>query len=211
MRFFYSTFKGIFTGTFKLLYRHKIYGIEHFPQGGAIIAPNHASFWDPPVIGVSAPDEVSFLARSTLFGPVLGPFLRRLNTFPAKGESLDSIKMITSLLKEGKKVVIFPEGRRSKDGFLGPFKSGIAMIAFRAQCPIVPVYIQGTYSIWDRWHKFPRLSGNTACVFGSPIACEPYLKMGNKKEGQDAMALAVRIAIENLEKWYKDGAIGTPP
>lgn len=207
----YSGFKAFFKGTFRLLYRHQIYGSEHFPEGGAIIAPNHASFWDPPLVGASAPDEVSFLARSTLYGPFLGPFLRRLNTFPAKGaESLDSIKMICNLLKEGKKVVIFPEGHRTEDGLLGPFKSGVAMLAFRAQCPIIPAYIEGTYSIWDRWHRLPRLFGRTACVFGSPIQCEPYLKMP-KKEGQEAMALAVRHAIEALEVWYKAGAQGMPP
>ena len=207
----YSGFRAFFKGTFHLLYRHKTYGIEHFPEGGAIIAPNHASFWDPPMVAVSAPHEVSFLARSTLFGPFLGPFLRRLKTFPAKGaESLDSIKMICSLLKEGKKVVIFPEGHRTEDGHLGPFKSGVAMLALRAQCPIIPAYIEGTYSIWDRWHRLPRLFGRTACVFGTPISCEPYLKMP-KREAQEAMALAVRQSIEALEAWYNTGAQGSPP
>lgn len=208
---FYSGFRNFFKGAFRLFYRHKIYGVEHFLEGAAIIAPNHASFLDPPIIAASAPGKISFLARASLFNSVLGPFLRRLNTFPAKGaESLDSLKMICSLLKEGQKVVIFPEGQRSEDGKLGRFKSGVAMLAFRAQCPVIPAYIDGTYSIWDRRRRFPRAFGKTACIFGSPIGCEPYLKMP-KKEAQEALSKDLRAAIEALEAWYKAGAHGVPP
>jgi len=208
---FYWTTKTFFSGLFKLFYRHKTYGQEHLASGAAIIAPNHASFWDPPIIAISAGDDVSFLARASLFNSVLGPCLRRLKTFPVQGaESLESFKLICGLLKSGQKVVIFPEGHRTPDGKLGPFKPGIAMLAFRNHCPIIPTYIDGTYSIWERNRRFPRLFGRTACVFGSPIPCEPFLTMP-KKEGQEAMVREVHKAIVALEEWYRDGAVGSPP
>lgn len=209
----YSAVKFFFKGWFKLFYRHATYGKEHYPiSGGAIIAPNHASFWDPPVIGISSPGEVFFIARSTLFGTILGPFIRALNTYPVKPseQNLEALRLVTNLLEEGKKVVIFPEGHRTEDGHLGPFKSGVAMLALRAHCPIIPVYIHGTYTIWDRTHVFPRFFGKTACVFGTPISCEPYLAL-SKKEAQEALSHAVRDSIEALENWYNAGAIGNPP
>lgn len=210
MSFYFFT-KSFFNGLFKLLYRHKVYGIEHLIPGAAIIAPNHASFWDPPLIAASAPEEMTFLARASLFTPFMSFFLSRLHVLPAKGaESLESLKLINSLLKEEKKVVIFPEGKRTDDGHLGSFKTGIAMLALRANCPIIPVYIYGTYSIWERSRRFPRFFGRTACVFGSPISPAPYLSLP-KKEAQESLAQTVRRSIEALETWYATGDLKSSP
>ena len=72
---------GIF---FKVFYRHKVYGLNHFPEGSALIAPNHVSFLDPPCVAISCPGEIHFLARQTLFRSFFGKFIRALNSHPVQ-------------------------------------------------------------------------------------------------------------------------------
>lgn len=213
MIFFYWLTKSSFKVFFKVFYSHKIYGLEHIRKGRGIIAPNHTSFFDPPMIAASWPEDASFLARKSLFSSrIFGPIIRRLNSYPVNGttQDLGSIKLICQLLSEDKKVVIFPEGIRSIDGELGTIKSGIGMLAIRCQSPIIPVYISGCYDIWNRYNQLPKLRGKTACVFGTPIDWQAFSHL-SKKEAQESIAGAVKDAIKKLENWYKNGAQGSPP
>lgn len=197
----------------QLFYRHEVYGQEHVMPGRAIIAPNHASFIDPPLVAASWPEEVSFLARKSLFDSFLvGWAIKRLNAYPVTGtaQDLGSIKVICHLLNENKKVVIFPEGNRTPDGSLGPIKSGIGMLALRCHAPIMPVYIHGSFDVWDRTRKFPKLRGKTACVIGSPIDWQQFSHL-DKKAAQEAIAIKVRESLEVLRSWYESGAKGSPP
>src|ERR1700761_1988428 len=124
MKPLYYGLRSVLKTLFRIFHRHKTYGIDHYYKGGAIIAPNHTSFYDPPLIGISWPEEISFLARKSLFGVFLGPVITKLNAYPVTGtqQDLSSIKLICSLLKQDKKVVIFPEGLRSIDGNLQRIK-----------------------------------------------------------------------------------------
>jgi 1-acyl-sn-glycerol-3-phosphate acyltransferase len=204
MRFFYRFSRFLFLLLFKVLYRHKTFGVKNVPAGRAIIAPNHVSFYDPPLVGVSCPEEVHFLAKDLLFrGPILGPIIRRLNAFPVSGDGgdLKTIKSLVALLQKGEKVIIFPEGIRTFDGKLGPIKAGIARIALRADSPIVPTFIHGTYEVWPRQKKFPKLWGRTLCAFGEPIYPSEYQHL-EKKEAQEAIAEAVRDSLEHLRRQY---------
>ncbi len=198
---------------FKLVYRNKIYGAENFYPGAAILAANHASFYDPPLLAISTPYEVHFLARKTLFDPFLfGSLIKRLNAHPVSGKAQDVavFKTIVRLIKQGKKVIIFPEGTRSQDGNLQSIKPGIAMLISRTGAAIIPVYLAGTFNIWS-WHrKFPKLWGATACVFGKPMH---FLWDSSKdsKEQQEEISKQIEVAILNLKQWYEKGAIGSPP
>lgn len=214
MNILYWLTKTLFKGYLVLFHRHKVYGLEHVPNGAAIIAPNHASYLDPPMMAVSFPDEIHFLARASLFTHFgLSTLIRNLNSYPVKGtaEDLSSIKLILKLLSENKKVVIFPEGFRTYDGSFSPIKSGIGMLALRGKCPVIPVYIHGTFNVWSRHVSFPRpWRGQTACVIGTPIQIESYLT-NNKKETQEAISNAVADSISELKNWYDKGAKGNPP
>lgn len=206
MKAFYFFARSILKGIVTLLYHHKAYGVENLVKGGAIIAPNHASYLDPPLIGVSSPEEIYFLARQGLFEmPILRTLIRLLNTYPVSGtaQDLGSLKLVFSLLKEEKKIVIFPEGRRSENGKMSDIKSGIGMLAQRSQCPIIPTYIHGTFNIWKRHQVFPKLWGKTACVFGSPIYPQTFDHL-EKKEAQYAIANSVKESIESLRIWYEN-------
>ena len=197
----------------KILYKHKVYGQEHICSGRAIIAPNHTSFLDPPLIAVSWPKEVSFLAKKSLFSvPLLGSVISHLNAYPITGttQDLSSIKMICQLLNEDRQVVIFPTGVRSIDGTLGHVKGGIGMLAMRCHAPIIPVYIHGCYQIWNRFRSFPKFRGKTVCIIGSPINCEEFKHL-DKKAAQEAVGNRVKAALEDLKSWYENGAEGSPP
>ena len=162
---------------FKLFYRLKVEGLENLPSGGALIAPNHVSFFEPPLICAALPEEVEFLARETLFAhPILGTLIRLLNAHPIKpGEGdLATFKLMAEMLTEGKKVVIFPEGKRSYNGRLLPLQSGAARLSLRTKTPIVPVRIQGAFEVWPRGRKWPRPFGKSTCTFLPPIYPEPF-------------------------------------
>lgn len=197
---------------FKFFYHHKVYGLEHYVKRAAIIAPNHTSYFDPPIVSSSWPDAVHFLAKEELFRPFLfGRIIRSLNSHPVSGEVADVsvFKTILQLLKEGKQVVLFPEGGRTT-GEIEKIKPGIGMLILRSKAAIIPTYIHGASAIFGTERKFPKLFGKTACVFGTPIHWESFSHLG-KREAQIAIAECLSKALHNLKKWYDAGAEGIPP
>ncbi|GAB5412302.1 MAG: hypothetical protein ChlgKO_14160 [Chlamydiales bacterium] len=198
---------------FRFFYRHKIYGLEHYFKGGAIIAPNHVSFLDPMIVPASWPEEVHSLARASLFrNPIFSFLIRKLNSHPVKGDAADVavIKRIGGLLKSGKKVILFPEGTRSMKNELQEIKPGIGLIVVRSQTAIIPAYVAGTYKALGRGKRFPKLFGKTACVFGSAIHYKTYASMP-KKQAMEEITQKLKTAMEELRTWYELGAKGSPP
>ena len=198
---------------FLLFHRLKVYGLDNAYKSGAIIAPNHTSNYDPPIISASWPNELHYLAKEALFHvPIISFLIRHLNTHPVSGSAtnVSSMKMIGKILQQGKQVMIFPEGERSFDNKLCPLKTGIAMLALRHQCAIIPTYIHGTFKIWSRIQRFPKLHGKIVCVFGTPIIIEEFSSL-HKKEAQQAITEKLAKKIENLRLWYEEGAHGIPP
>jgi 1-acyl-sn-glycerol-3-phosphate acyltransferase len=198
---------------YKVCYRTRVYGEERFPEGGAILASNHVSFLDPPLIAISSPVEVHFLARESLFkNPLFGGFIRALNAHPVSGDvgDVSIFKLITQLLTQGKKVILFPEGARSFDNQLGEIKPGIALLVSRSNSAVVPTYLHGTFEAWSRARSSPKFWGKTACVFGTPIYWKDFAHL-DKKEAQKALADRLSQSILALRTWYESGAKGTPP
>ncbi len=196
----------------RIFYRHKVYGLEHFVKRAAIIAPNHTSYLDPPLAAISWPREMHFLAREGLFKPFLfGSFIRALNSHPVSGDvgDVSVFKMLIQILKEGKQVVLFPEGERT-DGKLGEVKPGIGMLLMRSQSAIIPTYIHGAHEAWPREKKLPKLFARTACVFGRPLLWESFSHL-EKKQAQIEISKVLRKEILALKDWYEKGAEGIPP
>ncbi len=210
--FFYSSVIVFIRTFFKLFYRHKVYGVEHYPTGSALIAPNHVSYLDPPIVAISCPGEVHFLARQSLFKSYFGKLITALNSHPVEknATNLRVMKDIYTLLKEGHKVLMFPEGTRSSDNKLLEIKPGIGLLLSKSESAIVPTYIHGTFNAWGRGQKFPRLWGKTAVVFGSPIRWEDYADM-DRKEAQALVGQHLTNSLNALRKWYDNGHEGTSP
>lgn len=210
--FLYSLVIFLVKTFLKVFYRHKVYGLEHYPKGSGLVAPNHVSFFDPPCVAVSCPDEIHFLARETLFKSFLGRLITALNAHPVKknATNLQVMKDACQLLKEGYKVLMFPEGTRSKDNQLHRIKPGIGLLLSKSESLIIPTYIHGTFGVWNRERKFPKLWGKTAVVFGSPIRWDDFKDI-DRKEAQILVAEQLTKALRALSKWYNAGHQGLPP
>ncbi len=134
--------------TFKLLYGVKLYEMDQAViDGPAILASNHISLCDPPLLGSFYPHEVHFMAKSELFkNPLFGTMIRNLNAFPVKRGVIDrrALEYAGNILKDGGKLVMFPEGTRQKSGILQKGRPGVAKIALENDTPIIPVCIQGS-------------------------------------------------------------------
>lgn len=132
----------------KALFKLRLEGEENIPASGpAILAMNHQSFLDPPMLGCMVRGEIYYLARRSLFDkPVLKWLLPRVNVIPVDrdGQDRSALKQVIRLLEEGKRVLIFPEGTRSRDGRLLPAKAGLGMIAAKTGAPVVPLRIFGS-------------------------------------------------------------------
>lgn len=146
MTIFYKFIYKLVRGLYSTFYNVNIEGEENLPdKTGFIIASNHRSFADPPLVAMCAGlAKYSFVAKEELFRiPVFNWVIRALGAFPVergRGD-MNVIETSTSKLAEGRNLVIFPEGTRHKDGKLGKGKSGVALIAAKSGATVVPTAI----------------------------------------------------------------------
>lgn len=164
-----------------VFYRLRITGKHNIPmQGPVLVVANHQSFIDPLLVGaVSYPRPLISLARSTLFRFPLGPIIRALNAVPidrGKGDT-KAIKTCIEVLNDGLALLIFPEGTRTEDGDLKPFKSGPMLLIKRAKPLVLPVAIDGAFQAWPKRRKLPHLFGHINVRWGEPIEAETLLAM----------------------------------
>jgi 1-acyl-sn-glycerol-3-phosphate acyltransferase len=149
-------------------------GRENISGAGAVLlVSNHASFLDVFVLGIPLRRPLNYVARSTLFLPGLGWFIRSLGGFPIQREGMGAAGMKQTLrrLRDGGIVTLFPEGTRTRDGRLGPLKQGIAVLVARAGVPVVPAGIAGTFEGWPRWRLLP-VPHPVRVHYGAPIRPE---------------------------------------
>lgn len=161
------------------LYRIRWRGARNMPRTGPVlVVANHQSYLDPPIVGVSIPRRMMYVARMGLFNhPAFAATIRSFGAVPIKesGGDTAAMKAVLGALKRGRPVLIFPEGARSLDGEIDEFKRGVAVIVKRAKCPILPVGIDGAHDAWPR-RSLPRFFGKrVACVVGKPISSESLL------------------------------------
>lgn len=159
---------------FGTLYSIRATGRSNLPaSGGALLISNHLSYLDVFVLGTLLPRPLNYVARSTLFLPILGALIRSVGGFPIQREGMgaEGLKETLRRLRRGGIVVLFPEGTRSVDGEMGELKSGIAMLAQRAKVPVIPTGLAGTFESYPRGRLFPR-PFPIRIHYGPPIAPE---------------------------------------
>ncbi len=186
----------------KLLFGFRVVGREYVPpEGPVIIASNHISYCDPPLVGSGVPREVYFLAKEELFRNRLFAWLiRRYNAIPLKRAVGDvgAVKKAVELLRQGRAVLMFPEGTRSLSGrFLRP-KPGVGMISILTCSPVVPTYVRGTNRLWNALLRRSRLEVR----FGEPIYPKIIDGQRDSKEryqalSEEVMRRIVRLAEES--------------
>ena len=145
---------------FAVYFRWSVFNPERVPQtGGVILASNHASFLDPPLVGSGLHRDINYLARESLFRfPGIGALLRSWNSVPVDrdGGGASGLREILTRLLAGGAIILFPEGTRTPDGNLQPVRSGIGLTVIKSAAPVVPVRVFGTFEAYGRNHKFPR-------------------------------------------------------
>src|SRR5436190_6803185 len=160
---------------FATYFHWRVYHPERVPLSGRVIlAANHASFIDPPLVGAGLKRDINYLARESLFRfPVAGAILRAVNCVPVDrdGGGATGLKAILGRLLAGGGIILFPEGTRTRDGRLQPARSGIGLTVIKSDAPVVPVRVFGTYAAYGRHRKFPR-PRPVAVKYGQPIMFE---------------------------------------
>lgn len=175
------------------VFRIKTVGNENeLKSGGVIYAANHKSCYDPVIIGITSRRRMSFMAKKELFKfKPFGCLLKSLGAFPVnrgKGD-IGAVKTGLNILKQGKVMMLFPEGKRVSEGEIAPAKPGVAMFAIHAKVPVIPIKICGKYRFM---HKIK-------VIYGEPIYLDDYYDQKLNSEQLTAISQDILETIYALE------------
>ena len=188
----------------RIVLRLRVSGVEHVPaRGPYLICPNHQSYLDAFLVLSVLPFRVFrqlfFVGASEYFETALMKAIARAgNVIPVDSNTnlINAMQAGSTGLREGKVLMIFPEGERSIDGQLKPFRKGTAILSAHLEAPVVPVALSGLYELWPRsrgiqWSALlPWKSAPVRVTFGDPIEMSP---------GDDtANTATLRAAMEQL-------------
>jgi 1-acyl-sn-glycerol-3-phosphate acyltransferase len=195
------------TGLFSL----RMTGGQHVPRTGPVlILSNHQTFLDPVLVGLAVPRYVRWVARQTLRkNRWLARLIGSLRAIPIdhRGFSREGLQATLDALERGACVGMFPEGERTHDGTLEPFKPGISLLIKRTRAPIVPAGIAGGYAAWSRHRKLPRFAplfrpptdATIAVSVGRPVDPTKYEKASREEMLEDLRGL-VRVQMQKAER-----------
>ncbi len=167
-----------------VMFRLRVRGRENVPRGGAyILAGNHQSYLDPVFCGVGLRRRLCSVARDSLYR--FKPFawlLRSLDVIPIGRDKADiaTMKRIIGRLQQGEAVCLYPEGTRTYDGRIVPFKAGFGLLCRRSQAAVVPVLVDGAFECWPRQRKF-FTPGRVTIWYGKTLEAEEIRAMTNEE------------------------------
>ncbi|MFJ2898513.1 lysophospholipid acyltransferase family protein [Streptomyces sp. NPDC087218] len=206
---FYYVLKYVVLGPLlRLFFRPRIEGLEHVPEdGAAIIAGNHLSFSDHFLMPAMLGRRITFLAKAEYFtgpglkGRLTAAFFHSIGQIPVdrsgKEAGQAAIREGLKVLGRGELLGIYPEGTRSHDGRLYKGKVGVAVMAIKAQVPVVPCAMVGTFEIQPPGQTIPRIKRVTI-RFGEPLDFSRYAGLENQKAAVRAVTDEIMYAILGL-------------
>ncbi|MDB4646578.1 1-acyl-sn-glycerol-3-phosphate acyltransferase [Akkermansiaceae bacterium] len=199
----------IFRAAAKAFFRYQVVGRDKLiTDGSVLIASNHESFLDPPLVGIAYNDSVYYLARKTLFRGVTKWLYSRWNAIPIDQDAPDmsSLKKIIKILKSGEQVVVFPEGSRTLDGDLQRGEAGVGLIAAKSRAIIQPVRIFGAFEPLE----FPPPPARSAATVLWSTGHQTGGFPASGQDGEAAGPRAVMIAIKIFSPPLKLARPATP-
>src|SRR3984957_5840080 len=192
----------------------RVEGLENIPPGVCIFASNHASNLDPVALTPQIPRRIALLAKKEVFRiPVLSKAIRLAKLVPVdRGDSeaaAESVDTAIKYLKEGLSFCVYPEGTRSRDGHLLPFKRGTFVMAIRAGVSVVPVSLAGTQNLMRKgdWRIFP---GGVVVKFGPPVDATQY-KIEQREELRKTVQALVAAGLPENKRPLTDTATQPKP
>ena len=191
----------IFRSATTALFGYRVVGKEKLVQeGGVLVAANHESFLDPPLLGIAYDSEINYLARKTLFKGFFKWLYTQWNAVPVDQDRPDmsSLKRIIKILRSGERVVIFPEGARTLDGELQPAQAGTGLIAAKSKAVVQPIRIFGARDCLPRGSGRLRLARITLVV-GDPIQFTAEELSAKGRDGYQKIADRIMAEIALLK------------
>ncbi|MEY3472318.1 MAG: lysophospholipid acyltransferase family protein [Candidatus Limnocylindrus sp.] len=151
-------------------------GMERIPRvGPAILVGNHISWLDPILLACwltpSTGRAINWMGKAeAMRWPLVGTFLRVNGVFGVRrgAADLEAFRLAEAVLREGNILGIYPEGTRSHDSKIGPFRDGAALLALRSGAPVIPVAVSGTERLWPRGALLPRRAETIRMLIGEP-------------------------------------------
>jgi 1-acyl-sn-glycerol-3-phosphate acyltransferase len=191
----------------KLFFRIHVYGRENVPDKGAfVLVSNHQSYIDPIFCGIPLERPLYFLARFSLWkNRFFGWLISSVNTIPVKQDKADlsAMRKVISKLKEGWGVCLFPEGTRTSDGKITPFKPGFGLLCRRGGAAVVPVLIDGAFECWPR-HKKIFSPGRIEVCYGETISAGEVANMSDRELAELLTVTLRRMQTESRIKQGKE-------
>ncbi|MBA4039115.1 MAG: 1-acyl-sn-glycerol-3-phosphate acyltransferase [Planctomyces sp.] len=215
----YALCRGACHAAVTLVYRLRVWGRGNVPPTGPLlVVSNHQSFLDPLCVGSAVgPRHLHYVAKSGLFkGRATGALIRSVNAHPIRQDAPDTaaIRKALETLALGRALLVFPEGSRTLDGRMQPFKRGAWVLMSRARCPVLPVAVEGTYDAYRRGWKLPRVLGGpgVGVMIGRPIPADELLALG-PEAGLERLAGAIdRMRCALHQRLGRAGTpLSTPP
>ena len=192
-----------FRALYKFYFGWRVYNAERVPtRGPVILASNHASFVDPPLVGAGLKRQINYLARENLFRfPVLGWILHQWQVVPVdrEGGGAKGLKMILDRLLAGGAIILFPEGTRTRDGKLQPTRSGIGLTVIKSNAPVVPVRVFGTFEAYNRHMRFPRPFHTLTVKYGRQMQFEKLRNEAKTCSKQRLKEIYQQVADELMQ------------
>lgn len=197
-RFWWQLSKRVAQAVCLLWFRMRAEGRDEVPANGPVLlVANHASYLDPPLVGMNCRREVNFLAQAGLakFAP-LRWWMRQVGVtlIDRDAPSKEALRLIAESLAAGEVVGIFPEGTRSADGAVAPFKTGVEFLVRRTGATVVPVGIDGAQRAWPRraWLPRPR---KIVVRYGEPWPADKVLAPGGVEALRARVAELARVPL----------------
>ncbi|EDY83994.1 Acyltransferase domain protein [Verrucomicrobiia bacterium DG1235] len=206
----YHASKTFAAGVLKQLLIGEVEGMKNVPRHGPVIlAVNHASHFDPPLIGCLLPRPINFFARKTLwFNKGASWWLDSVGTIPVDrdGDSdIKAMKATLSTLKNGGLLSLFPEGTRSPDGKLQTAKPGIGLIAAKSQATVIPCRIFNSSKVLSKGKALPNFDLSVHMRYGSPLPPSAYDP--GREAGKERYQIVANRIMEEIAKLTRPRAL----
>mgnify|MGYP006248262225 CR=1 FL=1 len=185
----------------RCFHRFEVNGIENVPQkGGFILACNHLSYIDPPAVGCKIPRNLHYFARDSLFFWPLGLLISNLNSILVNRKQLDlgTLRRVLLVLKNGKPVLLFPEGTRSPDGTLQKSQKGLGLLVYKSGVPVLPARLHGSFEILGKGKMVPRIGKKLYLNIGELLPSSKFSFILNDESRYQKISDMVMCEIQKL-------------